>query len=186
MNPVVTSKQEILQTCQRMIREQGWSVINIRNVASACGVSVGSIYNYFSNKSELNTAVVESIWRDIFNETPESMMRLQTLSECIQWIYDCMEEGERKYPQFYSIHSMSFSGLDKNEGQSLMFRTWGHIKHGLVRVIKLDNAIKEDAFDASFTPDELVEVVFSYMIASLVQRNYNCVGLIAMVNKLLY
>ena len=45
MNTIVTSKQEILKTSRELIQQQGWSAVSIRSVASACGVSVGSIYN---------------------------------------------------------------------------------------------------------------------------------------------
>ena len=51
MNTIVTSKQEILKTSRELIQQQGWSVVSIRSVASACGVSVGSIYNYFDSKA---------------------------------------------------------------------------------------------------------------------------------------
>ena len=67
MNKVVTSKDEILHRSQELIRERGLSVISIRSVAAACGVSVGSVYNYFDSKAELVSAAVESVWREIFN-----------------------------------------------------------------------------------------------------------------------
>ena len=50
MNTVVTSKDEILRASRELIRQRGWSAVSIRSVAAACGVSVGSIYNYFSSK----------------------------------------------------------------------------------------------------------------------------------------
>ena len=49
MNTVVTSKEEILKTSRELIQQAGWSAVNIRSVATACGVSVGSIYNYFDS-----------------------------------------------------------------------------------------------------------------------------------------
>ena len=56
MNTIVTSKEEILKTSRALIQEQGWSAVSIRSVAAACGVSVGSIYNYFDSKAELVSA----------------------------------------------------------------------------------------------------------------------------------
>ena len=47
------SKQDILKVSRRLIRQQGWPAITIRSVAAACGVSVGSIYNYFDSKAPL-------------------------------------------------------------------------------------------------------------------------------------
>ena len=68
MNTVVTSKDEILKASRELIRERGWSAISIaRSVAAACGVSVGSIYNYFDSKAELMSAAVESVWCEIFH-----------------------------------------------------------------------------------------------------------------------
>ena len=43
MNTVVTSRTAILEASRQLIREKGWSALNIRSVAGACGVSVGSI-----------------------------------------------------------------------------------------------------------------------------------------------
>ena len=66
MNPMATSKEEILKTSRVLIQQNGWGAVNIRAVAAACGVSVGCIYNYFGSKTELVSAAVESIWSDIF------------------------------------------------------------------------------------------------------------------------
>ena len=51
MNKVVTSREEILKVSRELLKEQNGAALNIRTVASACGVSVGSIYNYFHSKS---------------------------------------------------------------------------------------------------------------------------------------
>lgn len=66
MNTVVTSKEEILKTSREQIQAQGWSAVSIRAVAAACGVSVGSIYNYFDSKAALVGATVESVWCEFF------------------------------------------------------------------------------------------------------------------------
>ena len=75
MNKGAMSKEKILQTGRILIREEGWSAMNIRTVAALCGVSVGSIYNYFDSKAAFVGDVVESIWRDIFHLS-EGKMRM--------------------------------------------------------------------------------------------------------------
>ena len=59
-------KEEILKTSRELIRQQGWSSVSIRSVAAACGVSVGSIYNYFDSKAALLSETVSSVWQKIF------------------------------------------------------------------------------------------------------------------------
>ncbi len=66
VNTVVTSQEAILAMSRKMLREQGWTGVSVRSIAAACGISVGSIYNYFDSKEDLMSAVVESIWREIF------------------------------------------------------------------------------------------------------------------------
>ena len=86
MNTVVTSKEEILKASRELIRQQGWSAVSIRSVAAACGVSVGSIYNYFDSKSALVGAAVESVWCKIFHR-PENAAVFQDVQSCVTWMY---------------------------------------------------------------------------------------------------
>ena len=59
MNNTVTSKDDILAASREIISREGLPAVSIRSVAAACGVSVGSIYNYFDSKAELVGAAVE-------------------------------------------------------------------------------------------------------------------------------
>ena len=87
MNKTVTSKEEILKTSRKLIREQGCAAVNIRSVAAACGVSIGSIYNYFDSKAALIEAAVESIWFEIFHRQDEEEVFQDTIA-CITWMYE--------------------------------------------------------------------------------------------------
>ena len=56
MNKTVTSREAILAASQKLVMEKGLQAVNMRTVASVCGVAVGSVYNYFPSKAELLTA----------------------------------------------------------------------------------------------------------------------------------
>ena len=90
MNTLVTSKEEILEASRELIRQKGWSAVNIRSVAAACGVSVGSIYNYFDSKAALVGAAVESVWCEIFHR-PEDGAVFPDTQSCIIWMYERRE-----------------------------------------------------------------------------------------------
>ena len=92
MNTVVTSKEEILKNSRVLIQQQGWSAVSIRSVAAACGVSVGSIYNYFDSKADLMGATIESVWREIFHQQ-EDMAKLEDTQACNRWINERMQYG---------------------------------------------------------------------------------------------
>ena len=135
MNPAVTSKEEILKTSRELIRREGWSAVNIRSVASACGVSVGSIYNYFDSKAALMGATVESVWCEIFHRPEDGAVFQDTLA-CITWLYGRMEYGCQQYPGFFSLHSLGFLGEEKSDGRRKMQQTWEHILEGLRTVLR--------------------------------------------------
>ena len=107
MNTVVTSKEAILKVSCEIIAQQGWTAVSIRNVAEKCGVSVGSIYNYFSSKADLVAQTIESVWRDIFH-LQEHAGDFDDFVKCIRWIFESAEKGSEKYSGFFSLHSMSF------------------------------------------------------------------------------
>ena len=109
MNKVVTSREEILRVSRKLLKEQNGAALNIRTVASACGVSVGSIYNYFHSKSELTAAAVESIWNDIFC-FPGKGDGFDSFTDCVAWIFACMKKGSESYPGFFMLHSTIFPG----------------------------------------------------------------------------
>lgn len=112
MNTIVTSREEILKASRELIRQEGWSAISIRSVAAACGVSVGSIYNYFDSKTELVSATVESVWEEIFHR-PENADMFQNIVSCITWMFERMAYGSRQYPGFFTLHSLSFMQTEK-------------------------------------------------------------------------
>ena len=105
MNPTVTSKEEIIAACQKIAKERGLEAISIRSVASECGMAVGSVYNYFSSKSELLCAAIENIWKDIFHMSA-SQCAFSDFVECLNWLFDSVQRGSQMYPEFSPALSM--------------------------------------------------------------------------------
>ena len=122
MYPSVTSDKAILQASRTLLQEQGWTALNIRSVAAACGVSVGSIYNRFGSKSQLVAATVESIWQEIFC-LPQDPGAFADLLSCVAWLFQRLEESRQTYPGFLSVHALCFSQEELDAGQRRMERT---------------------------------------------------------------
>lgn len=185
MNTVVTSREEILKTSRELIRQQGWSAVSIRSVAAACGVSVGSIYNYFDSKVALIGAAVESVWCEIFHR-PEDEAVFQDMQACITWIYGRMEYGNKQYPGFFTIHSLGFMQDDKPDGKRRMQQTWRHILEGLCSVLKRDRKVRPDAFTEQFTAEKFADVLFSLMLSAMLRQDYDPRAVLEIVRRILY
>lgn len=185
MNTVVTSKEEILKTCRELIQRQGWSAVNIRTVAAACGVSVGSIYNYFDSKSALVGAAVESVWCEIFRPPERSPVFQDTLA-CVTWMYRRMEYGGRHYPGFFTLHSLGFMGEDKSDGRQKMQQAWQHILDELCAVLKRDKQIRPGAFTREFTAETFADILFSLMLSAFLRQDYNPSAVLELIRRTLY
>ena len=185
MNTVVTSKEDILKTSRELIQREGWSAVNIRSVAAACGVSVGSIYNYFDSKSALVGATVESVWCEIFHR-PKDGAVFQDTQSCITWLYERMEYGCKQYPGFFTLHSLGFIGEDKSDGRRKMQQTWQHILEGLHSVLQQDTKVRPDAFTEQFTAEKFADLLFFLMLSALLRQDYDPTAVLEIVRRTLY
>ena len=61
-------RELLLETAKEQIRLQGYSKTTIRTVASACGLGVGTVYNYFKSKDMLIATFMLEDWRECLKE----------------------------------------------------------------------------------------------------------------------
>lgn len=59
------TKNEIVSAALGVAKRDGTSALGIRQVASACGISVGTIYNYFPDKAALVIEVTAAYWAEV-------------------------------------------------------------------------------------------------------------------------
>lgn len=185
MKKQVTSREDILAVSRELIRSQGWTAVNIRAVAAASGIAVGSIYNYFESKAELAEATVESVWREIFHP-PEDESVFRDIQACILWMYKRMEQGSRDYPGLFSLHSMSFVSDEVEGGRAVMHRTWEHIRRGLCLVLSRDSHIRPNAFDDNFTSEKFAGILFSLLLSALLQGDFEPRTVLELTKRVLY
>lgn len=185
MNNVVTSKEMILFESRKIVMEKGISAINMRTVANACGVAVGSIYNYFPSKTELISATVEDVWKDIFHMSGDSFEFI-SFTDCLLWLFESIKKGCKKYPGFFTLHSMSFASEDKAKGRQMMEHYFGHIKQSLLNVLEHDTNVRSDAFNDILTADEFVNLIFTTFTSMLLQKQDHCKTLLEMVSRCIY
>ena len=185
MNPMATSKEDILQISRKLIQQNGWAGVNIRSVAAACGVSVGCIYNYFESKTDLLSATVESIWNNIFHHPEDEAVFQDTLS-CVRWMYRQLEYGCQRYPGFFTHHALGFVQQDTADGKQQMQRAWQHILDALCTVLRNDTRIRADAFTEEFTVEKFAEMLFSLMLSALVRQDFDPSTVLEIVRRTVY
>lgn len=185
MKPAATSKEEILAVCRDLIHRQGGTELNVREVAAACGISVGTVYNYFGSKADLVGAAVESVWYDIFR-CADSEEAFRTTRDCVQWLFQRLAYGNAQYPGFFTLHSASFVRSERPDAKQRMEKAWDHIIRMLCSVLRKDPLIRGGALDADFTPEQFADLLFSLMLAAQLRGRYDPSAALQLVERTLY
>jgi len=65
------TRQQILNAAARLIREQGYAVTTLRQIAEAAGIQAGSIYYHFASKEDLLVEVLDTGMRMVADAVRE-------------------------------------------------------------------------------------------------------------------
>lgn len=185
MRAGVTSKEEIMQVSRQIVSEQGLSAVNMRAVASACHIALGTLYNYYSDKDALVLATVESVWTDIFH-MDQSCETRDSFPEHVRDLFDRVLEGVKEYPNFFTAHSVGIANSEKGRARSVMEHYFSHMKTGMLKALETDHRVRADAFSGKFTKENFVNFIMENMLLLLMQGRGDCEILIEMIRRAVY
>lgn len=168
MSKTVTSKEQILEVSCRIVAKRGISAVNMRTVASECGIALGSLYNYFASKSELLSSTIEAVWKDVFQEE-ENGEDYDNFIEYLRALIDRIESSRQRYPKFFSMHALGFASEEKPEGRRVMAQYFQKLKKQMLYLLENDKKIRSGIFTERFTAENFVDYVFKLLLSVLVE-----------------
>ena len=68
-------REQLLQEAARQVATQGYAATTMRSVASACGLAVGTVYNYFPSKDMLIATFMAEDWTQCLAEIDDAAAR---------------------------------------------------------------------------------------------------------------
>lgn len=185
MNTVVISKENILETCKKIVSNKGLTAINMRLVAKECNIALGSIYYYFPSKDDLLIAIIESVWEDIFKWNDFEKKELNFL-EFVEKLFLHIRINVDKYPNFFMIHSISLSENGKEKGYSKMNFYLSNIKKKMKDILKKDTNIRPNVFNDKFSKEKFIDFLIMNIFSLLTQKKYDYMILIDLIKKSIY
>ncbi|MEE0435744.1 MAG: TetR/AcrR family transcriptional regulator [Peptococcaceae bacterium] len=185
MNKTVTSEAEILTAARTLLLEKGAAALNMRAVAAACGVAVGSIYNYFPSKGALVGATIESIWRDIFAAFTAAP-QYDRFVDAAAALLEALSAGEERYSGFFSLHAFFFASADKAEGRARMNTLFSALRDKLVEALAGDAKVRAEVFSGALSPETFAGYVLTLAISKHLQPSDDNAALLAMIEHCIY
>ena len=185
MNKVVTSKEEIMDVSRRLVLEKGIASLSMRAIAEACGVAVGSIYNYFPSKAELLSAAIGSVWEEIFRPFYEREA-FGSFTECVSALFGTIRDGNERYPGFFTVHALNFASSDRKKGKEVMTRYLSALEGRLADALRQDENIREGVFGEIFSEEVFAGYVFELMLSIFLRKGQGCEALLEMIRQTIY
>lgn len=97
-------KEKLIIEGRKILIEQNYKQLNIRDIAKNCGIGIGTFYNYFSNKEDFVSEIFRDDWKNTLCLADELMSSNEPFKEKVRKIYFSMQGFVDKYIAiFYEI-----------------------------------------------------------------------------------
>ena len=156
-NKPVISKQQILDTAFAIASESGLSGLSIREVARACNVAVGTVYNSYPTKYDLVNDVVGRFWNEALADSMPG-----------------------------AIAGDDFIGFCEGLALQLSGALARFRDDWLTEVAALDPNVAHDRLLGALAPEPLCAFVWDSMLSSIKRSDPRCETLFTLLRRTLY
>ncbi|MCD7709185.1 MAG: TetR/AcrR family transcriptional regulator [Clostridiales bacterium] len=174
MRKKVTSKDDLLAAAIDIAAKEGPQALSMRKLSDACGIAVGSVYNYFPDKDALLAAVSGQFWDKILCDEDKlcrpGMGFTAFLEQYYSFLYGRLSAYDRSW-----LGDFGGSGARRVQIVRLL-------RQALDDDVRVNDAI----WNMEFNRDALVEYVFDNIVALLRAGAENCRFFIYLMERLLY
>ena len=143
---------KLIAEARRQIEAGGYSALTIRSVATACGVGVGTVYNYFPSKDALLATFMLSDW----NQCMDAVSTVSTCSDTPMPVVRCIYDQLCAYAQ---LHKAIF----QDAGAAAAFAGAFSRYHTMLRA-QLASPLRKFCPD-DFTGEFIAEALLSWTMA---------------------
>lgn len=105
-------REKLVREAKRQVEACGYGALTIRSVATACGVGVGTVYNYFSSKDALVAAFMLKDWQKCMNAVLCAGQQANQARPVLECMYGQLRQFTSQYESIFSDEAAlaSFSG----------------------------------------------------------------------------
>ena len=144
-------REQLLAEARKQVEERGYANTTVRSVAGACGVGVGTVYNYFPSKEMLIATFVLENWKKHLQEMAAlSSDRPRALLEGIYCsLGRFADENERLFSDADAAKQVSSGSASRHK----LLRE--QIAGFVLPILTIEDA-DERAFTAAFVAESLI------------------------------
>lgn len=173
MKPHVTTKEAILEQAIIIAKREGIEQVNIRKLATACNMAVGSMYNYYANKDALIEDVSKAFWMDLLKDHEKIYRKGMSFTMFLEQYYSFIAGRLKQYEKGWVNE---FIGKPFEKEASVLLR----------KVLYEDKRINPSIWNMELTEEAFCNYVMTNIVALLRAGEPNCKFFAFLLEQLLY
>ena len=105
-------EQNLIEEAQKQVARSGYGSVTIRSVAKACGVGVGTVYNYFRSKDDLLAAFLLRDWQNCMSAIVAASERSASPEPVVRCMFDQLLAYAKRHQAIFrdETAASSFAG----------------------------------------------------------------------------
>lgn len=190
------TREEIVEAAYERARSQGLASLSVRAVAGDCGVAVGTLYNYFPDKSSLVTEVIERFWENVAfgglgapGSIPQDVCFAYREGENLvgfcRRVADTLADAVMEFQDGWLAEISTLDGRTKARGLKAERACFAHIEANLEQAIEHDHAVNAELL-AQVGAAPLARFIWRGIYESLRAGDRSCSVLFALLEHALY
>ncbi|OUO90210.1 TetR family transcriptional regulator [Gordonibacter sp. An230] len=185
-NKPVISKQQILDAAFALASESGLAGLSIRDVARACNVAVGTVYNSYPTKNDLVNDVVGRFWNEaLADRMPHAVAGDDFVCFC-QELARQLSEALAKFRDDWLVEIAALDAQGLATARKREEACFAHIRRGLEMALERDPRVLRDRLRGALAPEPLCAFVWDSMLLSIKHGDPSCRTLFALIRSTAY
>jgi AcrR family transcriptional regulator len=160
------TRLRILNAARQFMTESPDETLSMRRIASLCGISAGTIYNHFPDKSSLMAAIMIEDWHKALDDMETECMNARNMREGVAGIYHALEDFVEIYRSFWQEYRVpgNFNDMKGKRHKELISEISGYVRKLLVKFagekdLNMDRILAENMLNAAVQKEITLEMV---------------------------
>lgn len=166
-------EQEILEQAKEILYQEGCQALSIRKVAAACGISVGTIYNYFPTKKELITRVMADYWENYLKELERIDREELDFYNKLRAIYNLLDVFVNTFREMWVDINALTKEEYKQEGHKQRTDFLDKLVRKLEAIISKKTGSNQVKISASLDANDLSRMITMHIILMTQMKQFN-------------
>lgn len=185
MNKTIVSREVILEAAKKISYQDGLEKLNIRDTASICNISIGTVYNYFPSKADLVVAVIQDFWAKAFHGQL-MIQENKSFIDVYKHVYKILFHNLSLFKAGLLQQISLLDDIEKCKGKKTENEYLAHIHNFLLECLSNDANVDNSIWKEHFTKEKFIDFTMSIMLNNVKSGKQDCEFLLIVITKILY